>query len=71
MLRHKGDLPTTETDTNNIAVHRERSEDGDHCMSQNPTPPSDRATSTDPHLRTIEMRTDLSQASWTCLTIVQ
>ena len=24
MLRHKGDLPTTKTDTNNISVHRER-----------------------------------------------
>ena len=31
MLRHKGDLPTTKTDTNN------RSADGDDYMSQNPT----------------------------------
>ena len=44
MLRHKGDLPTTKTDTNN------RSANGDYEMSQNPTPSSDRAISTDPHL---------------------
>ena len=31
VLRHKGDLQTTETDTNN------RSADGDDYMSQNPT----------------------------------
>ena len=65
MLRHKGDPPTTDTDTNFSAVHRERGEDRDHYMSQNPTHPSDRAASTDPHLRAIEIRTDVSQASWT------
>ena len=59
VLRHKGDLPTTETDTNN------RSADGDDYMSHNPTPPSDRAASTDPHLRAIEIQIDLSQASKT------
>ena len=38
MLRHKGDLPTTETDTNFIAEHKEREgEDGDHYMSHIPT----------------------------------
>ena len=31
MLRHKGDLPTTKTDTNNWSA------DGDDYMSQNPT----------------------------------
>ena len=38
MLRHKGDLPTTETDTNFSAVHSEREgEDGDHYKSHIPT----------------------------------
>ena len=42
MLRHRGDLPTTKTDTNN------RSADGDILRIQHL--PSDRAVSTDPHL---------------------
>ena len=42
MLRHKGDLPTTETDTNFIAVHREREKvkmETIICLTFRPPPP--------------------------------
>ena len=44
---------------------RSRSEGEGEFVSGFPTPPSNRATSSDPHLRAIEMRTGLPREMWT------